>query len=128
MSVDERADGFGREEAGVAYGVRTQGFEHERAERAAEPFVSGDVEAFLAALQDGRRKFLADELAQHVLGAAAVNLEGCGQLRGKLYDAVIEKWRAHFERMRHAHAIALIENVVGQVVVLIDEQVTIDDV
>jgi hypothetical protein len=34
--------------------------------------------------------------------------------RGReLHNPVIEEWRAHLERMRHAHAVTLVQNIVG---------------
>ena len=49
-----------------------------------------------------------------------MQLEVVGQAGGKIDDAIIEKWRPHFQRMRHADAVDFVENVVGQVVALVE--------
>ena len=49
-----------------------------------------------------------------------MNLEFMWQACRELDDAMVQKWRTNLERVRHAHAIRLIQDVVRQVVILID--------
>ena len=60
---------------------------------------------------DGRELALHQFLQNQLLPRAA-NLERSRQRGGEFHDAMIEKWRPHFERMRHAHAVHLRQNVV----------------
>ena len=50
-------------------------------------------------------------------------LKSSRQRGGELHDAVIQKWRPHFDRMRHAHAVHLHQNVVRQIVALIEPKI-----
>src|SRR2546430_5316673 len=47
------------------------------------------------------------------------------QASGKLDDAMIQEWRPHLERMRHAHAVSLVQDVIGQIIKLIEPEITI---
>ena len=62
------------------------------------------------------------QLAQDEFQSRAADLQILRQPRREFHDAVIQKRRTHFERMRHAHAVALVEDVVGQIVELIQPQ------
>ena len=84
VALDEGLDGRGREQTGAAHRCGAERFEQQRAERAAKPFLGGNVETFLGALQNGRRQFLANERAQNALGCAGADFESRGQLRGEL--------------------------------------------
>ena len=48
------------------------------------------------------------------------------QPRGELDDAMVQERRPHFERMRHAHAVALVEDVVWQIVALVEPEIAIE--
>ena len=52
-----------------------------------------------------------------------VDLQRCRNTIGKLDDAMVEKRRPDLQRMRHADAVRLHQNVVGQVVLLVEPQV-----
>ena len=81
-----------------------------------------DVEAFLAAREHGARQPVLHEFPQDEFQTPAADFHVLGQRRRELDDAVIEERRAHFERMRHAHAVAFIQNIVGQVAELVQPQ------
>ncbi len=88
--------------------------------------MDGDIKALLGAVQYTGGDFAAYEFAQDVLESTVVELEFFGDTRGKFDDAVIEKWRPNFERVCHRHAVAFIENVVGEVIKLIEPEVSIE--
>jgi hypothetical protein len=49
-----------------------------------------------------------------------MKLEVLGQTGGKIHDPRIEKWRPNFQRVRHAHAIHFVKDVVRKVVSLVE--------
>ena len=60
--------------------------------------------------QERRRDFL-----QHVLPPAVLDLERRRQRRREVDDLVVEQRHARLDRMRHAHAIDLRQDVFGQI-------------
>src|SRR5437879_1586144 len=38
---------------------------------------------------------------------------------------MVEKWRPHFQRMRHAHAVNLIEDIVRKIVALVKKHIAV---
>ena len=113
------------EDAGGGDSVRRQRIEQQLAQRAAEPVVCGNVEAALLAVEHGVGQAAAHQLLEQELGVEAAHLVFLRERGGEFDDAVIQERRPHLERVRHAHAIALIQDVVGQIVMLIDEQVPV---
>src|SRR6476660_9078366 len=87
--------------------------------------MSWDIQTLLPAIAGERRKFSAHELSQDVFRLAASHLERKRKPAGELHDAMVEKGRPQFDGMRHAHAIALVQNVVRKVAVLVDKQISI---
>src|SRR5256885_3067824 len=49
-----------------------------------------------------------------------MKFEAFGQARGKVHDARIEERRPNFQRVRHAHAIDFVKDVVRKVIALIE--------
>ena len=86
----------------------------------------GNVEAFLLAREHGVRELVLHQLPQNVLQRGAADLQILGQRSRELHDAVIQKRRPHLERVRHAHAVALVQDVVGQVAELVEPQVAVE--
>ena len=107
--------------------MRAHRVEQKRAKDAAEPIVRGDVETFFSSREDGLGELIAHELLENVLQAETVHLEVSGQRSGELNDSVVEEGRPDFERVRHAHAVALVEDVVGQIEQLVQPEVAVDE-
>ena len=84
--------------------------------------MSRNVESRFFPGLDGCGELVFSHFAQNQFLLSSANLEVRRQFRRKLDDPVIEKRRAHFDGMRHAHAVALHQNVIGQVVFLIESQ------
>src|SRR5438445_6568775 len=51
-----------------------------------------------------------------------MKFEVLGQARGKIHNAWIKKWGPNLQRVRHAHPIDFVENVIREVVALIEIQ------
>ena len=81
----------------------------------------GDVETGLLTIDHHPRQLTPHRFLQDILLPHAAYLVTFRQRRCKLYDPMIQEWRAYFERMRHAHAIRLIKYIVGEIVVLVRE-------
>ncbi len=83
-----------------------------------------NVEAHFLAPKDRRRKLVLHQiLSAGTSGCRAANLQRCRQRGRELDNAVVEKRRPHFQRMRHAHAVRLVQDVVGKIVSLVERQV-----
>src|SRR5579859_2383420 len=123
--ADERFDAIAAKQIGAVDGRGAEGIHQQRAQRAAKPIVGGNVQAGLGAAQHGVRQFALHQALQHDLVLPTVDFHVLRQARGKLDEAMIEKRRAHLERMRHAHAIDFLQDVVGEVVALIEGQIAV---
>ena len=89
----------------------------ERARRSTEPGVHWNAEALLAGSGDIDTVRAPREVPQYAFGLphpASVSND-VRQPKGELREIRIEKRRPHFETVRHAHAIGLGQDVVGQV-------------
>ena len=122
MSFQEAIDDVTIEEFPICRETLLQGIDEHSSQWAAQPFMSGNVKAGFFALQDGSRKLVFPQFTQHQLLLSAVDFQSGRELRSEFHDAVIEKWRPNFDRVRHAHAIALYQNIVGQVIVLVEPE------
>ena len=105
-----------------AHIVFIQNVQEQGSESGPQPVVRGNVEAFFLAGQDRCGKVVSHQFAQNIFEFPASNLEVLGQARGEFYNPVIQKRRTDFQGVRHAHAITLIQNVVGKVIELIGPQ------
>ena len=81
-----------------------------------------NVKPRLLAGQDGGWELVFAQFTQDEFLLRSTNLQVRGQLCGELHDAMIEERRAHFDGMSHAHAVALHQNVIGQIIFLIEPQ------
>ena len=108
MTRNELIDGGPGKDARLLYSSFGECIEEQWLEHSAEPVVNGNVKALLGTLEDTGGDFIAHEFTQDVLEGAVIELEFFGQARGKLDNAVIEKWRTDFERVSHRHAVALV--------------------
>jgi len=86
----------------------------------------GDVETFLGAGKNGFGQSASHELAQNYFEMGAADFQVLGQTRGELDYSMIQKGWTHFEGMGHAHAVALIENVVLQIIVLVEPEEAVE--
>src|ERR1051326_8899187 len=96
-------------------GLPRQRIEQQRTQYAAKPVVRGYVETLLLAREDRLRQLVFHQAAKQEFQLRAADLQVLRQPGRKLDDAVIEERRTYLERMRHAHAVALVEDIVGQV-------------
>src|SRR4051812_41619086 len=94
----------------------------QRLEAGSEPLMSRDIEPFLLPGENGLRKLVLHQLTKDVFQRASMNFEIMREPRGKFDDAVIQKRRTNFQRVRHTHPVRFIQNVVRQVIVLIHIQ------
>ena len=115
-------DHFWPKQAGVLPRTLHQNIPHERAQAPAQPIMCRNVKSDFLAAKNSIGKLAAHQFLQKNFLPRTANLQGCGQRRGEFNDAVIEKWRAHLERMRHAHAIGFVQNIVGKKLFLIEPQ------
>src|SRR5882762_5242538 len=81
-----------------------------------------NVKPRLLAGQDGGWELVFAQFTQDEFLLRSTNLQVRGQLGCELHDAMIEEWRAHFDGMSHADAVALHQNVIGQIIFLIEPQ------
>ena len=85
------------------------------AQGAAEPIGQRHAEAHLRAVEKRRRQTVAHRIEQNPLALAAGDLPGVRDGGGQFGQLVIEQRAAHFERIRHRHAVHLDQHVAGQV-------------
>jgi len=88
--------------------------------------VGGDVEALLGAGEDAGGNLVADELAEDIFESAVVELEVFGEAGGELDDAVVEEGGTDLEGVGHGHAVALVEDVVGEIEGLVEPEVAVE--
>ena len=122
MIADHTLDSGPVEHASAFDRLSREHSEQHRLQDRAEPMVRRDIEAFLLPREHGRRDLVTHQLAKNELQLRASYFEIVRKASGIFDDTVVEKRRAHFQRMGHAHAIRLVEDVVGKVVLLIDKK------
>ena len=83
-------------------------------ERALEPFVHGNAEPDLLALEDRARNEAASGLAQDPLGLEPVHAAAVGKRRDEARELVVEERHARLDRGGHRHAVAALEEIVGE--------------
>lgn len=111
------------ENVAVLAGAMVQSIGQQGEERPAQPLMCWNIEADFGPLEDCRRQPVFHQFFQNYLLLPAANLQEGGKLGGKLDDAMIQKWRPHFDGMGHAHAVAFRQNVVREVVFLVQPEV-----
>jgi hypothetical protein len=118
QSLDHRPTEQARSrDRGASDNIEQQGPEH-----GSQPLVHRYIEAFFLPRKHGARQLIAHQLSQNEFEGRAPKLQIVWQAGSELDNTVIEKRWTHFERMRHAHPIGLIENVVRQVIALIRQE------
>lgn len=126
MARDELVYGWPGENAGFSHSALCKRVEQKRFKNRPEPMVRRDVEALLGAGQHARRDFVPDEFAKNVFQSLAVELKMLRKPGGEFDNAMVEKRGTNFKRMRHRHPVALIENVIGQVIELVKPEIPIE--
>lgn len=112
------------EKIGMRRGSIGHSIHQQRSKRTAKHFMRGNVEADFLSREDARRELRAHQLFQDDFLARSADSQLGGKSRGEFHYTVIEKRRPHFERMRHAHAVGLDENIVRQKILLIEPQIS----
>ena len=102
--------------------ARRQNLKHQRTQTAPKPVMGWDVESDLLPLKNGLRQLISHQFLEKNLLPRTLDLQRRGNCRGEFNDAVIEERRPHFERVCHAHAIRLVQNIVGKKISLIEPQ------
>src|SRR5271165_753479 len=120
VALQDLLDGRGVEQPAMRFGAFAQRFHQQLPQRAAQPFVGGNIESRLLAFQNGRRQLVPPQFPQHQLLPRSGNLQLRGQRGGEFHDAVVQKRRSHFHRVGHAHAVALYQDIVRQVILLVE--------
>src|SRR6266702_3431447 len=92
---------------------------------ASQPLMDGDIETKLRPRQYDAGQLVSHQTAQHVLRMRSPQLEALRQAGGEVDDSRIEEGRPDLQRMSHADAVHLVEDVVGQVVALIEVQIAL---
>ncbi len=111
------------EQSGVLRNAGRQGFQEQRLQRTAQPFVSGDIESDFLAPDDGRRQFVLHQFLEDEFLLPAADFEMRRQCGGELHDAVVQKRRPHFQRMSHAHAVRFCEDIVRKIILLVEPEI-----
>src|SRR5260221_12489157 len=83
MIANQRFDVRPMEQAGALHGIARERVEQERTKNATEPFVGGNVKAFLAALKNGGGECVAHQVARQNFEAPDADLLVFGQRRGE---------------------------------------------
>ena len=102
----------------------TQGIHYEGPKRTTNPFVRWNVEANFFPLQDRLRQLVPHEFLQQDLLLRAPNLERRRQGGGKFDDTVVQERWAQLDGMGHAHAVRFDQDVVRQIILLVEPQVS----
>src|SRR6202171_1253353 len=87
MIANKRLDLRPMEQAGALHGISSESVEQQRTQNASEPLVCGNVETFLAAMENSGREFVAHEVAEHHFEIPATDLLILWQARGELHNA-----------------------------------------
>ena len=122
MPFQEAFDDFAVEKFSISREALFQRIDEHASQRAAKPLMSGNVKARLFALQDRSGKFVFPQFTQNKFLLCAADFQFGRELRRKFHDSVIEKRGTNLDGMRHAHAIALHQDIVSQIVILVEPE------
>jgi hypothetical protein len=103
-----------------------QGLFQQRPQRSTKPVMSRDIEAHFGSMQNRMRQLVLHQLLENYLLPRARNLERCREPVGKLDDTVVEKGRPHLQRVGHADAVRLNQNIIWEIVLLVEPQVRVE--
>lgn len=107
----------------VFSGSELDGLFQQRAQRTAEPVMSGNIEPDFLPLQDGGRKLAAHQVSQNDFLPGASDFQIGGKGGGKLHDAMIEKRWTDFNGVGHAGVVHLGEDVIGKKISLVEAEI-----
>ena len=96
---------------------------HQRAQTAREANRAPECRIRLSCGEEPKVEVCRASIPSEELSAASRESSASGQRGREFHDAMIEERRPHFQRMRHAHAIRLVQNIVGKKVSLIEPQI-----
>jgi len=122
MPVQKALDDLAVKEFPVFREALPQGIDEHASQWAAQPFMGGNVKPRLLPLQDGSGQFVLPQFFQYEFLFGATDFQPRGQLGGKFHNSVIEKRGANFDGVCHAHAVALHQNIVRQIIVLVEPE------
>ncbi len=105
---------FGRDHLAIEERAAGQVIPHKAAQRAAEPAPQRHAETSLGLAQQFGRQPMAHGANEDVFDPAILELPGVRNTRRQLRQFVIQHWAAHFQRVRHRHAIHFHQHVSGQ--------------
>ena len=121
--LQDAMNDIGTEDFSVFRSAFMQRIGQQLAERSAQPFVRGNVEANLLPAEDLGRKLVFHQFFQNEFLRCPSDLQRRRQRCGKLHNTMIEKRRADFHGMSHAHAVAFNENVIRKKIFLIKPEI-----
>jgi hypothetical protein len=87
-----------------------------------------NIETYLRPLNDCRRELIFHHFFENVFLARPADLKIQRQTSSKFHDAVVKERGANFDRMGHAHAVRLHQDVVRKIVVLVELQERSDSI
>jgi hypothetical protein len=122
MGLYESLDTRDLKELAVFGGCKRHRLTEHWPKRTAKPIVRRNVKPDFLSIQDRRVEFAPHQISQHYLLPGTLNFQIGGKSVRELHDPMIEKWRAHLDRMSHAGAIDLSQNIVREIVFLIESQ------
>ena len=122
VPFQEALDGLAMEKVAVFRESLPQRVNKHCPQWAAQPLMSGNVEAGFLPLNNRSGQFVLPQFTEYELLLCTSDFQPGRELRGKFHDSVVEKWRAHFHGVRHTHAVALHQNIVRQIVLLVEPE------
>src|SRR5437870_6494966 len=84
------------------------------------------IETNLPAAQDWRRELVFHELSQDEFQIRATDPQIHRKRERKFADPMVEKRRTHFKRMSHAHAVHFAEDVIGEVILEVEPEISFE--
>lgn len=100
-----------------------QSLEEQSSQWPSQPLMCRNIESDLLPFEDCRRKFFVHQLLEQKLLVFSSDFQMSRELSRKFHDPVVQKGRPHFDRMRHTHAVAFGQDVVGEKISLIEPEI-----
>jgi len=116
-------DRFTAKQIGVNGKPFLQSLEEQRSQWPSQPLMCRNIESDLLPFEDCRRKFFVHQLLEQKLLVFSSDFQMSRELSRKFHDPVVQKGRPHFDRMRHTHAVAFGQDVVGEKISLIEPEI-----
>src|SRR5215469_1701584 len=86
----------------------------------------GNIKAVFSTPNNRKWQLRLHQTLQDDFQRSTAHLEMIWKSGSELDDAMVQVGWTHFQRMRHAHAIHLLQQIVGQIVALVKSQVAIE--